>query len=76
MAPTPFVIGLPASFFHHKRISKIPPDVILVDLDSNRVVLPDGIEFPKIPEPENQILHNHFRQVCWDSSDEHLVAVY
>ncbi len=62
MAPTPYLIGVPASFFHFKRLYKVPTDVVLVDLDSNRVILPDGIHFPQIPEPENGSLHNHLKQ--------------
>ena len=39
MAPTPFIIGVPASFFPYKNNShfRIPDDVWLVDLDSNKV---------------------------------------
>ena len=36
-APTPFIIGVPASFIPYKKEFKIPDDVWLVDLDSNKV---------------------------------------
>lgn len=37
LAPTPFIIGVPASFLPYKNNFKLPDDVWLVDLDSNRV---------------------------------------
>ena len=37
LAPTPFIIGLPASFLMYKANFALPTDVWLVDLDSNRV---------------------------------------
>lgn len=37
LAPTPYIIGVPASFFLYKLDFKMPDDVWLVDLDSNRV---------------------------------------
>ncbi|GAB1286571.1 MAP kinase-activating death domain protein [Apodemus speciosus] len=36
LAPTPYIIGVPASFFLYKLDFKMPDDVWLVDLDSNR----------------------------------------
>lgn len=38
LAPTPFVIGVPASFFRYKSEGfQMPSDVWVVDLDSNKV---------------------------------------
>ena len=38
LAPTPFVIGVPASFFRYKSEGfQMPGDVWVVDLDSNKV---------------------------------------
>ena len=38
LAPTPYVIGVPASFFRYKcRGFQMPSDVWVVDLDSNKV---------------------------------------
>ncbi|KHJ77191.1 DENN domain protein [Oesophagostomum dentatum] len=56
LAPTPFVIGVPASFFAHKRIKEVPNDVILVDLDTNHVTVPDDLFIPPLPEPDVSIL--------------------
>lgn len=39
LAPTPYIIGVPASFFLYKAGFKIPDDVWLVDLDSSKVGL-------------------------------------
>uniref|UniRef100_A0A8B9RNK4 MAP kinase-activating death domain protein n=1 Tax=Astyanax mexicanus TaxID=7994 RepID=A0A8B9RNK4_ASTMX len=37
LAPTPYIIGVPASFFLYKSDFKMPDDVWLVDLDCNKV---------------------------------------
>uniref|UniRef100_A0A7I4XT80 MAP kinase-activating death domain protein n=1 Tax=Haemonchus contortus TaxID=6289 RepID=A0A7I4XT80_HAECO len=58
-APTPFVIGVPASFFAHKRIKELPSDVILVDLDSTHVIIPEDVSIPNLPEPDATILKNN-----------------
>jgi len=42
MAPTPYVIGVPASFFRYKCDGfSLPPDVWVVNLDSNKVRIQD-----------------------------------
>ncbi|KAK6034868.1 hypothetical protein COOONC_27625 [Cooperia oncophora] len=58
LAPTPFVIGVPASFFAHKRIKEIPSDLILVDLDTNHITVPEDVFIPNLPEPDATILKN------------------
>ncbi|VDK89012.1 unnamed protein product [Litomosoides sigmodontis] len=60
-APTPFVIGVPASFFAHKAID-IPNDVIVVDLDMNQLLIPDDISIPDMPEPDCSELKNNLRK--------------
>nr|CAH7754231.1 unnamed protein product [Callosobruchus chinensis] len=60
LAPTPFVIGLPASFLMYKKSFKLPDDIFLVDLDSNKMTTP--YEIPPLPEPEGTILKNHLKQ--------------
>ncbi|XP_076310591.1 rab3 GDP-GTP exchange factor isoform X2 [Tachypleus tridentatus] len=63
LAPTPFIIGIPASFLMFKRHIKLPDDVWLVDLDSNKVIKPPAVEhLPPLPEPETTILQNHLKQ--------------
>lgn len=37
LAPTPYIIGVPASFFLYKSDFKMPDDIWLVDLDSSKV---------------------------------------
>ena len=37
LAPTPYIIGVPASFFLYKADFRMPDDVWLVDLDCNKV---------------------------------------
>ncbi|CAD5219985.1 unnamed protein product [Bursaphelenchus xylophilus] len=59
LAPTPFIIGLPASFFLCKGI-KLPDDVMLVDLDTNEVTIPPGLEISELPEPERSNLKQDF----------------
>ncbi|KAJ8976032.1 hypothetical protein NQ317_003573 [Molorchus minor] len=71
LAPTPFVIGLPASFLIKYIIKhsgttiifkrfRLPDDVFLVDLDSNKLI--SAYEIPPLPEPEGTILKNHLKQ--------------
>uniref|UniRef100_A0A8C7X871 MAP kinase-activating death domain protein n=1 Tax=Oryzias sinensis TaxID=183150 RepID=A0A8C7X871_9TELE len=63
LAPTPYIIGVPASFFLYKLDFKIPDDVWLVDLDSSKVIAPTNAEFlPPLPEPEASELKKHLKQ--------------
>ncbi|KAG8035487.1 hypothetical protein G9C98_006933 [Cotesia typhae] len=64
LAPTPFVIGIPASFLLYKKNFRMPDDIWLVDLDSNKIVPPSGNHetIPPLPEPEGTILKNHLKQ--------------
>ncbi|XP_060032425.1 MAP kinase-activating death domain protein isoform X19 [Erinaceus europaeus] len=63
LAPTPYIIGVPASFFLYKLDFKMPDDVWLVDLDSNRVIAPTHAEvLPILPEPESLELKKHLKQ--------------
>uniref|UniRef100_A0A671RCU1 MAP kinase-activating death domain protein n=1 Tax=Sinocyclocheilus anshuiensis TaxID=1608454 RepID=A0A671RCU1_9TELE len=63
LAPTPYVIGVPASFFLYKSDFKIPDDVWLVDLDCNKVIVPSNAELlPPLPEPEASELKKHLKQ--------------
>lgn len=64
MAPTPYIIGVPASFLHYKRHFKLPDDIWLVDLDTNKIIKPTGVEdLPPLPEVEGNTLKTHFQQV-------------
>nr|XP_040139661.1 MAP kinase-activating death domain protein [Ictidomys tridecemlineatus] len=64
LAPTPYIIGVPASFFLYKLDFKMPDDVWLVDLDSNRVITPTNAELlPILPEPESLELKKHLKQM-------------
>ncbi|KAL2089029.1 hypothetical protein ACEWY4_015928 [Coilia grayii] len=63
LAPTPYIIGVPASFFLYKAEFKMPDDVWLVDLDCNRVIRPSNAEvLPPLPEPESAELKKHLKQ--------------
>nr|XP_033784542.1 MAP kinase-activating death domain protein isoform X2 [Geotrypetes seraphini] len=63
LAPTPYIIGVPASFFLYKSDFKIPDDVWLVDLDTNKVIVPSNAELlPLLPEPEVLELKKHLKQ--------------
>ncbi|XP_069682984.1 MAP kinase-activating death domain protein isoform X2 [Periplaneta americana] len=64
LAPTPFVIGIPASFLLYKKNFRLPDDIWLVDLDSNKITPPSGTaeDLPNLPEPEGTILKNHLKQ--------------
>ncbi|XP_042583728.1 MAP kinase-activating death domain protein isoform X25 [Cyprinus carpio] len=64
LAPTPYVIGVPASFFLYKSDFKMPDDVWLVDLDCNKVIAPSNAELlPPLPEPEASELKKHLKQL-------------
>uniref|UniRef100_A0A8C7GXC3 MAP kinase-activating death domain protein n=1 Tax=Oncorhynchus kisutch TaxID=8019 RepID=A0A8C7GXC3_ONCKI len=64
LAPTPYIIGVPASFFLYKSDFKMPDDVWLVDLDCNKVKAPTNAEhLPLLPEPESTELKKHLKQV-------------
>nr|XP_021327652.1 MAP kinase-activating death domain protein isoform X25 [Danio rerio] len=64
LAPTPYVIGVPASFFLYKCDFKMPDDVWLVDLDCNKVIVPSNAELlPPLPEPEASELKKHLKQL-------------
>ncbi|KAJ3593842.1 hypothetical protein NHX12_006176, partial [Muraenolepis orangiensis] len=63
LAPTPYIIGVPASFFLYKHDFKMPDDLWLVDLDSNKVIAPTNAEIlPPLPEPESLELKKHLKQ--------------
>ncbi|XP_046696779.1 MAP kinase-activating death domain protein-like isoform X18 [Silurus meridionalis] len=63
LAPTPYIIGVPASFFLYKSDFKMPDDVWLVDLDCNKVIAPNNAEIlPPLPEPEVTELKKHLKQ--------------
>lgn len=47
------------------HIFRLPDDIWLVDLDSNKLTPPSGEHdgIPALPEPEGTILKNHLKQV-------------
>uniref|UniRef100_A0A8C4R6A6 MAP kinase-activating death domain protein n=1 Tax=Eptatretus burgeri TaxID=7764 RepID=A0A8C4R6A6_EPTBU len=64
LAPTPYIIGVPASFFLYKIDFVLPDDVWLVDLDTSRVVPPShNSESISLSEPEATQLKTHLKQV-------------
>ncbi|XP_031425243.1 MAP kinase-activating death domain protein isoform X11 [Clupea harengus] len=64
LAPTPYIIGVPASFFLYKADFRMPDDVWLVDLDCNKVLRPTNAEIlPPLPEPESSELKKHLKQL-------------
>ncbi|CAF0724283.1 unnamed protein product [Brachionus calyciflorus] len=63
LAPTPYIIGIPASFLAYKNNFLLPDDVWLIDLDRTKIIPPKHSEpIPEIPEPEYSILKNHLNQ--------------
>ncbi|KRZ84588.1 MAP kinase-activating death domain protein, partial [Trichinella sp. T8] len=62
LAPTPFVIGIPASFFEMRQFSVLPTDIVFVDLDSSKVTIPKCVTIPVVPEPDRRTLLAHFNQ--------------
>ncbi|KAK3861391.1 hypothetical protein Pcinc_032642 [Petrolisthes cinctipes] len=71
LAPTPFIIGIPASFLLYKRHFGLPDDVWLVDLDANKILTPPVCDdIPPLPEPECTILKNHLKQALASMSPQ------
>ncbi|XP_066917610.1 MAP kinase-activating death domain protein-like [Clytia hemisphaerica] len=63
LAPTPYVIGIPSSFFALKTNFEVPTDVLIVDLDTNKMSVPLQMdEIPNLPEPEGTTLRNQLRK--------------
>ncbi|KRY91174.1 MAP kinase-activating death domain protein, partial [Trichinella pseudospiralis] len=62
LAPTPFVIGIPASFFEMRQFSVLPTDIVFVDLDSSKVTIPNCVTIPVVPEPDRTTLLAQFNQ--------------
>lgn len=62
-----FVIGIPATFLLYKKNFRLPDDIWMVDLDSNKLTPAKcDAEIPPLPEPEGTILKNHLKQVKSD----------
>ena len=62
LAPTPYVIGIPASFVLLKKIT-LPKDVWVIDLDSNKIFQPKNESpLPNMPEREDAQLRAHLYQ--------------
>ncbi|CAG0888292.1 unnamed protein product [Cyprideis torosa] len=63
LAPTPFLIGIPTSFLLYKKNLRLPDDVWLVDLDTNKIYAPPKRdELPPLPEVEGSVLKHHLQQ--------------
>ncbi|XP_059059964.1 MAP kinase-activating death domain protein [Achroia grisella] len=64
LAPTPFLIGIPATFLTYKKNFRLPDDIWLVDLDATKLISPTGNDqdLPPLPEPEGSVLKNHLKQ--------------
>ncbi|CAF0752523.1 unnamed protein product [Rotaria sp. Silwood1] len=72
LIPTPFIIGVPASFFPYKGMgSKKFDDIWIVDLDTNQIIPPRHAE-PcfDIPELEYYVLSNHLKQALGSMSQD------
>jgi len=63
LAPTPYIIGIPSSFFEQKKKFVFPNDVWKVNLDTNKIIKPRGCPgLPRLPEPEGSILKAQLKQ--------------
>lgn len=64
LAPTPFIIGLPSSFFKFRINFTLPNDVWIVDLDTNKVKRPSNVEdLPPLPDHEGHILVQNLQKI-------------
>ncbi|CAH8536336.1 unnamed protein product [Schistosoma bovis] len=63
LSPTPFLIGIPATFLSQKTDFRFPADVWLVDLDANKMMGSSLLEpIPLLPEKEGKILCENLDQ--------------
>ncbi|KAL3313446.1 hypothetical protein Ciccas_007952 [Cichlidogyrus casuarinus] len=62
MAPTPFIIGVPATFFASKKNFRLPPDICLVNLDTKAICFEAINSLPPLPPDEGKELITHFKQ--------------
>ncbi|RTG84067.1 uncharacterized protein DC041_0009747 [Schistosoma bovis] len=63
LSPTPFLIGIPATFLSQKTNFRFPADVWLVDLDANKMMGSSLLEpIPLLPEKEGKILCENLDQ--------------
>ncbi|OON20464.1 DENN domain protein, partial [Opisthorchis viverrini] len=71
LSPTPFLIGIPANFLSQKKSFYIPPDVWLVDLDTNRLMGSSSLDpIPPLPQKEGQELVRHLEHALTSMSSE------
>ncbi|KAG5446280.1 MAP kinase-activating death domain protein, variant 2, partial [Clonorchis sinensis] len=71
LSPTPFLIGIPANFLSQKKAFYIPPDVWLVDLDTNRLMGSSSLDpIPPLPQKEGQELVRHLEHALTSMSSE------
>ncbi|KAK4472012.1 hypothetical protein MN116_005388, partial [Schistosoma mekongi] len=63
LSPTPFLIGIPATFLSQKTDFRFPADVWLVDLDTNKMMGSSLLEsIPPLPEKEGELLCENLHQ--------------
>ncbi|KAF8571333.1 hypothetical protein P879_00767 [Paragonimus westermani] len=64
IAPTPYIIGVPTSFYAARKIFRMPKDVWVANLDTQELSYPEVLEeIPDLPEPECTILIRHLNLI-------------
>jgi hypothetical protein len=64
LAPTPYIIGFPSSFFKFRPNFSLPNDIWIVDLDTNKVKEPANVEeLPPLPNYEGNILKQNLQKI-------------
>lgn len=63
-SPTPFIMGIHKSYYKPDEIAPYSTEVVVVDLDHNRIVVPESVQtqVPPLPEPEHAILVSELRK--------------
>ncbi|TPP65410.1 MAP kinase-activating death domain protein [Fasciola gigantica] len=73
IAPTPYIIGVPTSFYSARKVFRMPKDVWLANLDTQELSYPEVLEeIPDLPEPEcnnlikqlNHVSRSHYDCIC------------
>ncbi|KAL3316837.1 hypothetical protein Ciccas_004516, partial [Cichlidogyrus casuarinus] len=69
-SPTPFIIGIPTTFLQSKPEFRLPIDVWLIDIDSNKIICSQHMEpLPPLPQPETKNLISHLKNTLTKLKD-------
>ncbi|KAG5452413.1 MAP kinase-activating death domain protein, variant 3 [Clonorchis sinensis] len=69
IAPTPYIIGVPTSFYTARKVFRMPKDVWVANLDTQQLSYPEVMEvLPDLPEAECHNIVRHLNDVLFLNS--------